>query len=109
MAAVNPTGRAIKAEINVKIRVPLTRGRTPNSTGFIVGLQLVDVKNSIIETWVKKLAVSNIKTNTIPNVVTIDNDAQAKKKNLIVSSLIEPYPVFSSFDFSIIVLPLYYK
>ena len=84
---VSPIGKATEIAITVVNRVPEINGIIPKCLLANNGVHWSSVRNSIIETSLKKVKLSDNKTQIIPTVVRMVIAALNLSKNSIIFSL----------------------
>ena len=87
IAVMSPTGMAKSAANAATNRVPARSGRIPKCAGLKAGVHLVSVKYSQMDTTRKNPTVSSRRVAIIPNVVSIDANAQRNRRGWITASL----------------------
>ena len=87
MAIVKPIGKATAIAIAAVKKVPETNAKIPKCFSLYNGVHCVSVKNSKIDTLLKKAMLSKRRTAIIPTVVKIVMEAQNFKMNSIIFSL----------------------
>ena len=79
IALPKPSGNDTILDKTAIKSVPDIKGKTPNDGGSNTGAQRIVVKNSMMDTSLKNMTLSNNKLNTIPMVVKIEMDAKSAR------------------------------